>query len=206
MEADFSWPAGDCSSVSGLQDSSGGLVILGSCSTGVKHSQGWEQLAKPLRDRGALPQSSQNWQDCSTMEADFPWSAGDCSSISGLWDSSSWGCWALLCRGVAPPEVGQEREGKTLVMLSFPQVVSPALWDGRHPQVRCMRGGGGKRMHWEVLLSASWQASVLSVVQGVFYGGPPLLLSPPQHWCLVSPAVPALLPGSLCYGFPLPSP
>ena len=29
-------------------------------------------------------------------------------------------------------------------------------------------------MHWEALLSASWWASELAVVQGVFCGGPPL--------------------------------
>ena len=61
-------------------------------------------------------------------------------------------------------------------------------------------------MHWEALLSASWQASTHAGTQGVFCGGSPLLLSPPQHWHLVSLACPDLLLGSLCCGFPLPNP
>ena len=61
-------------------------------------------------------------------------------------------------------------------------------------------------MHWEGLLSPSWQASGLTGAQGIFYGSPLLLPSPPQHWHLVSPVGPDLLPGSLCCGFPLPSP
>ena len=56
--------------------------------------------------------------------------------------------------------------------------------------------GGGGGMHWEAQLSDSWWASELAVVWGVFYGGPPLLLYPPQHWRLIFPADPALLPGS----------
>ena len=41
----------------------------------------------------------------------------------------------------------------------------------------------------------------------VFYGGgPPLLLSPPQQWCLISPVGPDLLQGSLYCGFPFPIP
>ena len=58
----------------------------------------------------------------------------------------------------------------------------------------------------EALLSDSWQASMHAGVQGVFYGGQPLLLSLPQQWYLVSPVGPDLLPGSLCCGFPLPIP
>ena len=43
--------------------------------------------------------------------------------------------------------------------------------------------------------------------QGVFYGGgPPLLLSPPQQWRLISPVALDLLLGSLCCGFLCPSP
>ena len=80
---------------------------------------------------------------------------------------------------------------------------SPLGWQVASGQV-CM--GWGREVHWEELLSASWQASTLTGAQGVFYGGPPLLLSPPQHWCLVSPVDPDLLPGSLCCGFPLSSP
>ena len=59
----------------------------------------------------------------------------------------------------------------------------------------------GREDALEALLSASWRASALAGAQG----GPPLLFSPPQHWCLVSPAGPLLLPGSLCCGFPFPA-
>ena len=100
-------------------------------------------------------------------------------------------------QGVAPPEGRQARERKAPTVVSFLKMVRPALWDGRPPQVRHANGIGGGGMQWEAQLSDSWQASELTVVWGVFCGGSPLLLSPPQHWHLVSPADPALLPGSL---------
>ena len=139
MEADFPWHARACSIISGLWDSSRGLSVLGSSSTGVQYlprvgaaswatgrqrgraartgrtapqwkqiscgmpelallflgcgthpggwrcwaavpwgcstSRGWEQLAGLLGDNGALPEGSQNWQDCPAMEADIPWPA-----------------------------------------------------------------------------------------------------------------------------------
>ena len=99
-----------------------------------------------------------------------------------------WRCWALLCRSVALSEGGQARVGKAPEVVGFPQVVRPALRDGRRPQVKHTVGRGGG-IHWVALLSARRQASVLAGVQGVFYGSPPLLLSPPQHWHLVSPWV-----------------
>ena len=37
MGADFTWPGRACSGVSGLQSSSRGQAVLGSCSTGVQH-------------------------------------------------------------------------------------------------------------------------------------------------------------------------
>ena len=37
MEADFTWLGRTCSGVSGVWGSSRGLVVLGSCSTGVQH-------------------------------------------------------------------------------------------------------------------------------------------------------------------------
>ena len=62
-------------------------------------------------------------------------------------------------------------------------------------------------LHGDVLPSASWWTSVHTGVQGDFYGGGPLLLfSPPQQWCLISPVSLDLLLGSLCLGFPLPIP
>jgi len=105
--------------------------------------------------------------------------------------------WVMLGR--------QARPWKALEMASFPWVVRPVLQDGRWPLAKCA-WGGGEGIHWEELLSTSWWARALGGVQGVFYGSPPLLLFPPQHWHLVSPVGPDLLPGSLCYGFPLPSP
>ena len=43
-----------------------------------------------------------------------------------------WWCWVLLCRGVAP------------AVVSFLQMVRPALQDGRQPQVRCPHTGEGE--------------------------------------------------------------
>ena len=60
----YSWAVGLFQGVG-----SGGQMLCGSAST----SRGWEQLAGPLGDKGALPQGSQNWQDRPTMEADFLW-------------------------------------------------------------------------------------------------------------------------------------
>ena len=47
--------------------------------------------------------------------------------------------------------------------------------------------------------------SLISDGQGIFYSGPTLLSPPPKNRCLISPGW-DLLPGSLCHGFPLPSP
>ena len=134
-------------------------------------------------------------------QEELPVSFLGCGTFPG-----GWWCWALLCRGVALPEGRQARAGKAPEVVRFLQVVRPALWYGRQPQVRPVHGLGGEGMHWETLLAAGWQASALAVSQEVFYGGPPLLLCPPQHWCLVCPAGPALLSVSLCCGFPLPNP
>ena len=76
-------------------------------------------------------------------------------------------------------------------------------WAGSFSPGKQGRGGG---MCWEALFSASWQASMQDGAQGLVYGGPCLLLSPPQHWCFISLEGPDLLPCSLCCGFPLPSP
>ena len=64
-------------------------------------------------------------------------------------------------------------------------------------------------MHWEAQLSDSWRASELAVARGVFCGGPPFLLSPPQHWCLVQ--LFSQVPSDVAFHFPalsvlLPSP
>ena len=48
----------------------------------------------------------------------------------------------MLLRGVvAPPEGRQARAGKAPVVVSFLQMVRPALQDGRQPQIwcKCMR-------------------------------------------------------------------
>ena len=86
----------------------------------------------------------------------------------------------LLCGGIAPPEGRQARAGKAPAVVGFLQMVRPVFWGGMQPQVQhTVHRVGGGGMHWESELSDSWRASELIVVWGVFYGGPPLLLSPP---------------------------
>ena len=110
------------------------MAALCECST----SQGWEQMAGPLGDKGALPQGSQNWQDHPTMEANFPQPGRACSGISGLQSSSrGLAVLVLLQEGVAPPEDRQARAGRGGWLL---KVVKPALLDGRWPQVRLVGG------------------------------------------------------------------
>ena len=175
MEADFTWLGRACSGVSGLWGSSRGLVVLDSCPTGVQHplsvgATSWaaenprgSSLGQP--ELAGLPHNGSRFcTDGQSLLYGF-WAVG---ALAGGWQ-----CWVLLRRGIAPPEGKQARAGKAPVVVSFLQMVRPALWDGRQPQVQ--------RRH----------------AQGVFYGGPPLLLCPPQHWRLVSPTDPALLPGSL---------
>ena len=70
----------------------------------------------------------------------------------------------LLHRGEAPPEGGQAMARKAAVVVSFPQVVKPALQDGRQTQVRCTPGVGEGGMNWEALLSASLWENALTVV------------------------------------------
>ena len=133
------------------------------------------------------------------MEADFSRPGRACSSFSGLQAFSQglvvlgaalWAC--SPSRGQA----GQGRESPCGGRLLASVEASPPGWRAALGPMHAQGLGGGE-MHWEAQLSDSWQVSELTVVWGVFYGGPPLLLSPPQHWCLVSPADPALLPGSL---------
>ena len=59
MEADFMWPGRACSGVFGLWGSCRELAVLGSCSTGVQHLPGWEQLAAPLRTQGLFPRAAE---------------------------------------------------------------------------------------------------------------------------------------------------
>lgn len=90
----------------------------------------------------------------------------------------------LLCGSVAPPKGKQACAGTAPAVVGFRQLLRPALPDGRQPQVwRVCRGwrGWGEGVHWEAQLSASQRACKLAVAWGVFYGDPPLLLSPPQH-------------------------
>ena len=70
MEADFTWLGRVCCGVLGLWGSSRGLMVLGSCPTGVLH---------PLRvgagswaaknPKGSSP-GQLNWEDCLGMEVD----------------------------------------------------------------------------------------------------------------------------------------
>ena len=87
----------------------------------------------------------------------------------------------LFRGGVSPPKGKQTCAGTDPVVVGFRQLLRPALQDGRQPQVRQVHKGWWEGMHWEAQLSASYRACKLAVVWGVFYGDPPLLLSPPQH-------------------------
>ena len=94
MEADFPWHRQTllwCFWAAGFFQVTGGARC---CFTGVWHFPTMGAASWPLGDKGALPQGSQNWQDCPTMEADFPWPGRACSGISGLQSSSR--CLAVL--------------------------------------------------------------------------------------------------------------
>ena len=173
--------------------------MLGSCSSGVQH---------PLRvvaaswatenPRGSSP-GQLNWEDRLGMEADVAQLGRACSGFSGLRSFSRglpvlgaalWGC------SPSKGQAGQGRESPCGGQLPANGEASPPGLQAVSGPV-CEHGVGGGGMHWEAKPSDSWRASKLAVVWGVFYGSPPLLLYPPQHWCLVSPADPPLLPGSL---------
>ena len=113
VEVDFLRPGRFFPSASGLQSSSRGQVGLGSCSVGVQHLLRVGVAGGALRDKGALPQGSQNWQYCTAMEAYFPCLGRACSGVSGLQNSFS-GLEVLGAtpQGVAPPEGGQARPGQ----------------------------------------------------------------------------------------------
>ena len=143
-----------------------------------------------FRGGGALPVAGQGLPWC-------PWAAELFLRADGAGQLAphEWGTSCVLA----------DQPGKAMMVNDFPRVVRPVHRDGRWLLARRAHSQGG-RMLWEALLSASWQASTHAGTQGVFCGGSPLLLSPPQHWHLVSLACPDLLLGSLCCGFPLPSP
>ena len=169
-------------------------------------SQGQEGLAGLLRDKGMLPEGGQDWQVCTMVEVHFPWPGRACPGTPGPRSSSQGPAVlsSLLCRSGALPVCGQAGPGKAMVMDDFPRVVRPVCQDVRWLLASRARGGIGE-MRWEALLSATWQASAHAGVQGVLYGRPSLVLSPPQPWHLVLPAHLDLLPGSICWGFPLPA-
>ena len=149
----------------------------------------------------STPKGGQFWPASSTGVECFP-RAGGATQVTLRQRSTSQGwavlvgllcrSWALLvCRQAGPgnPQwwsASWEWWGQSAGMAG-------SFWPGLH--------GVGEGGCAGKLCSASWLASMHSGAQGFFYGGPPLLLSPYQHWHLVSPA-----PGSLCCGFPLPSP
>lgn len=133
------------------------------------------------------------------MEADIAQLGQACSSFSGLQSffrglavlgAALWGC--STSRGHA----GQGRESPCAGRLPADGEASPPGWQAVSGLAHEHRVEG-EGMHWKAQLSDSWWASELSVVWGVFYGGPPLLLYPPQHWHLVSSADLPLLSGSL---------
>ena len=51
-------------------------------------SQGRAGLARSLGSKGALAKGRRDWQDCTVMEADFPWPGRACPGASGLQSSS----------------------------------------------------------------------------------------------------------------------
>ena len=67
MIADFTRPGRACSGVFRLWGSCRVLVVLGSCSSGVQHPLGLEQLSGSLRTQEALPQGSPTHKDCLRM-------------------------------------------------------------------------------------------------------------------------------------------
>ena len=142
--------------------------------------------------------------------------------------SQHWGTsrgWAELtfsCRSDgALPDVERGLQRHTRAVRHFPRVGRPGqgmLWWSLPSHVRWGQLATDGSGFWpgtcrveeggcagKVLLSARWQASMHTGMKGVFYGGTPLP-SPPQQWCPVSHVGPDLLPGSLCCGFPHPSP
>ena len=166
MEADFTQLGRSCSDVTGLWGSSRGLAVLVSCSTGVQHppSAGAASWATE-NPRGSSP-GQQGLAGSHSNRGRFARLGRACASFSGLWAfSRGWWCWVLLCGGLAPPEGRQVGAGKAPAVVGFLQMVRPALWDGRQPQVWCtvhrVAGGG---MHWEAQLSDSWWTSELTMV------------------------------------------
>ena len=71
MEADFTWLGRACSGVTGLWDSSTGLAVLVSCSTGVQHPPRAGAASLATENQGTLPQGSRDWQDHMAMKADL---------------------------------------------------------------------------------------------------------------------------------------
>ena len=134
----------------------------------------------------ALPKGGQGWPVPAAVVVNFlTWGGG---------------CWG------APGQRGTSCGWNTKEVVAFPWVVGP---------VHCRRNVASPRacpwwkrgMCWECpLCSTSCCASENAVEQGVFSGGPHILLSPPQQWGNVSPAGPDLLLSSLSCGFPVPSP
>ena len=118
------------------------------------------------------------------MEADFAWLGQACSSFSGLW-SFSRGLVVLgaALQGCSPSrgQAGQFSESPCSGQLPANVEASPLGWQAVSGPV-CACSVGVRGMQWEAELCDIWQAIELSVVWGVFYGGPTLLLSPPQHW------------------------
>ena len=110
------------------------VAALHECSA----SQGQEQLAGPLEDKGALHQGSWNWWDRPAMEVDFPQPGRTFSGVSGPQNSSrgqavlrscSAGVQHLLRVGVASWASG--RQGSTSP--EQPELAGPPRDGGRCP-------------------------------------------------------------------------
>ena len=105
-----------------------------------RNQRGQVWLAGPLRSQGAVPKGSWNWQN-PTYEwrqilhgwAKLVLAFLGCGPFPG-----GWWYWVLLCRVVAPLEGRQASSVKAPAVVSFLQMLRPALWDGRQSQVQCV--------------------------------------------------------------------
>ena len=94
--------------------------------------------------------------------------------------------------------LAEKSTGKVCGMAGFTQV-GHGCWE-------LVAVSAGPPGHTVVYVAPGMLHSLRSGGQGVFYVGLPLLLSLSQQRHLVSPVGLDLLLGSLCCGFPLPSP
>ena len=151
-------------------------------------SQGQVGLAGVHCSVGALPVAGQGLSWCSWAAELFPRASSTGQLALQEWDTSC---------------VQADWPGKASVVGGFPRVLRPVHQDGRWLLARCAWDGGGE-MHWEALLSASWRASAHNTPWCKEYSMAARCSSSPlpNNGDLFL----LLHLGSLCCGFPLPSP